>query len=137
MQGLKKGKGDGGRTSPPEQLMYMEMSSRDSESRNSMVATIWLPISSSMGLCMNRMRCWYCGSSQPLSQGLDAAGMQAADATSRLASQQKHLTSGNQQPSRSHQDVEDLHPLYPPVLGVPVGHLGHGLGHASCCLLGS
>ena len=40
-------------------------------------------------------------------------------------------------PARPHQHVEDLHPLYPPVLGVPIRHLGDRLGHAACSMLGT
>ena len=117
--------------------MYMEMSSRDSESRNSMVATIWLPISSSIGLCMNRMRCWYCTSGQALSKGSKDAVMQAEEATSKAKQAREAMDQATSRQAGPHQDIEDLHPLYPPVLGVPVGHLGHRLGHASCGLLGS
>jgi hypothetical protein len=45
-----------GTTSPPEQFMYMLMSLRFSLSRYSMVATSWLPSSSSTALDRKMMR---------------------------------------------------------------------------------
>ena len=47
-------------TSPPEQLMYSCMSLWFSESRYSMVATSWLPSSSSTALLKKMMRSRYC-----------------------------------------------------------------------------